>query len=152
MMLDVEMMNKVVAARDHSTALRLAIPKREAKRETEVHYLTCPACKKSMNRKAFGRISGVVVDVCKTDGVWFDAGELGVVLAFVERGGLEEARKRELDDLRESKRSANAAAIQAAALDAGKSTHAGDIGGSARLGGDLALGRELIAALASLWS
>ncbi len=152
-MLDVEMMNKVVAARDHSTALRLALPKRESKRETEVHYLMCPVCKKSMNRKAFGRISGVVVDVCKTDGVWFDAGELGDVLAFVERGGLEEARKREMDDLHESKRAANAAAIQAAALESGHSAHSTELGGlHSGLGRELAIGREVLSALASLWS
>jgi Zn-finger nucleic acid-binding protein len=146
-LLDVEMMNKVVAARDHSTALRLALPKREAKRETEVHYLMCPVCKKSMNRKQFGRISGVVVDVCRTDGVWFDAGELVQVLAFVERGGLEEERKRELDDLHESKRALEAAKSQAAANEAMHST-----GGGVTLGRDINMGREVLSALASLWS
>jgi Zn-finger nucleic acid-binding protein len=149
LMLDVEMMNRVVAARDHSTALRLALPKRDAKRETEVHYLMCPVCKKSMNRKQFGRISGVVVDVCKTDGVWFDAGELAQVLAFVERGGLEEERKRELDDLQESKRALHNAAIQAAA---GDTSSTQSIGGSSALGRDIHLGREVLSALASLWS
>lgn len=150
LMLAVEMMNKVVAARDHSTALRLALPKREAKRETEVHYLTCPACKKSMNRKQFGRISGVVVDVCRTDGVWFDAGELQQVLAFVERGGLEEERKRELDDLHESKRALDNAKLQAASAEAAHSPHG--LGGGAALGRDINLGREVLSALASLWS
>jgi Zn-finger nucleic acid-binding protein len=148
-LLDVEMMNKVVAARDHSTALRLALPKREAKRETEVHYLMCPVCKKSMNRKQFGRISGVVVDVCRTDGVWFDSGELVQVLAFVERGGLEEERKRELDDLQESKRALEAAKSQAAAYDA---AHTPNVGGGSGLGRDIAIGREVLSALASLWS
>jgi Zn-finger nucleic acid-binding protein len=149
LMLAVDMMNKVVAARDHSTALRLALPKREAKRETEVHYLMCPVCKKSMNRKQFGRISGVVVDVCRTDGVWFDAGELAQVLAFVERGGLEEERKRELDDIQESKRALHAAALQAAA---GDTSSTQSIGGSGALGRDINLGREVLSALASLWS
>ncbi|MEO8874855.1 MAG: hypothetical protein ABI461_04640, partial [Polyangiaceae bacterium] len=93
-----------------------------------------------------------VVDVCKTDGVWFDAGELGDVLAFVERGGLEEARKREIDDLHESKRALNAAAIQAAALESGHSAHGGDLGPRSRLGESVALGREVLSALASLWS
>jgi Zn-finger nucleic acid-binding protein len=93
------MMDRVVTARDLSTGLRLALPKREAKRETVVKYIQCPVCSKIMNRQAFGRISGVVVDVCKVHGVWFDAGELAAVIQFVEKGGLERARKRELEEL-----------------------------------------------------
>jgi Zn-finger nucleic acid-binding protein len=57
-----------------------------------------------MNRQAFGRISGVVVDVCREHGVWFDPGELGEVLAFVERGGLTRAREREAQELAEAAR------------------------------------------------
>jgi Zn-finger nucleic acid-binding protein len=47
-----------------------------------------------MNRKNFGESSGIVVDVCTRHGVWFDAGELPRVLAFVQAGGLERARLR----------------------------------------------------------
>lgn len=46
-----------------------------------------------MHRKNFGGASGVIVDVCTLHGIWFDAGELPNVLSFVERGGLERARK-----------------------------------------------------------
>ena len=151
MMVDVEMMTKIAETHDKSTALRLALPQRPAMKETEVHYLTCPVCKKSMNRRAFGRISGVVVDVCKQDGVWFDPGELSAVLAFISRGGLEEARKRDLDDLRESKRALNAAALQAAAVQAGHDGGAGDVRIS-RLDHELDLGREILAAFRGLWS
>jgi Zn-finger nucleic acid-binding protein len=98
------MMERVVAARDLSTGLRLALPKRQAKRERAVRYIHCPVCHKLMNRQAFGRISGVVLDVCKTHGVWFDAGELGEVIQFVEKGGLERAREREKEDLAERER------------------------------------------------
>lgn len=35
-----------------------------------------------MNRKNFGKQSGVLVDVCTMHGVWFDRGELDVVAAF----------------------------------------------------------------------
>ncbi|MEO8797468.1 MAG: zf-TFIIB domain-containing protein [Polyangiaceae bacterium] len=151
MMLDVDMMTKLVDSHDKATTLRLALPQRSVTRETEVRYLTCPACKKSMNRRAFGRISGIVVDVCKQDGVWFDAGELAGVLAFVSRGGLEEARKRELDDLRDSKRAVHAAALQAAAADAGHAAAGGGVGlDSIQYRADL--GREILAAFRSLWS
>lgn len=92
-------MDRVVAARDRSPGLRLALPKRQAQRETAVRYLHCPVCGKLMNREAFGRISGIVVDVCKVHGVWFDAGELAAAIQFVEKGGLERARKRELEEI-----------------------------------------------------
>jgi Zn-finger nucleic acid-binding protein len=54
-------------------------------------YLTCPRCGGPMARRAFERVSGVVVDECPRHGVWFDAGELSQALTFLERGG--EARR-----------------------------------------------------------
>jgi Zn-finger nucleic acid-binding protein len=74
-----------------------AVPRRQLARTTalaEVRYVPCPACKKLMGRKNFGGTSGVIVDVCALHGVWFDAGELPRVLAFVEKGGLAEERRR----------------------------------------------------------
>jgi len=62
---------------------------------TGVRYVHCPTCKKVMNRENFGRQSGVVIDVCKTHGVWFERGELRSVLAFIDGGGLERARVRD---------------------------------------------------------
>ena len=48
----------------------------------DVRYRMCPLCHSSMNRVAFGRASGVIVDVCKLHGTWFDAGELTRAVAF----------------------------------------------------------------------
>lgn len=48
----------------------------------DVRYRMCPLCHSSMNRVAFGRASGVIVDVCKLHGTWFDAGELTRAIAF----------------------------------------------------------------------
>jgi Zn-finger nucleic acid-binding protein len=110
-------MERLVAARDMPTSLRLALPKREMKRETTVRYISCPTCGKSMNRQAFGRISGVVVDVCKNHGVWFDAGELAEVIRFVERGGLERERERELAELAERERRVRSVEMQADRMD-----------------------------------
>ncbi len=56
--------------------------------EQAVRYLRCPKCRRAMNRKVFGRVSGVVVDVCKDDGVFFDAGEIAATLSFIDDGGL----------------------------------------------------------------
>jgi Zn-finger nucleic acid-binding protein len=53
-----------------------------------VRYRPCPDCQQLMNRKNFGGISGIVIDVCSLHGTFFDPGELPRVLAFVRRGGL----------------------------------------------------------------
>ena len=110
-------MDRIVAARDMPTSLRLAFPKREMKRETAVRYISCPTCGKSMNRQAFGRVSGVVVDVCKHHGVWFDAGELSEVIRFVEQGGLERERDRALAELAERERRVREVEMRADRMD-----------------------------------
>ena len=110
-------MDRLVAERDMPTSLRLALPKREMKRETAVRYIACPTCGKSMNRQAFGRISGVVVDVCKNHGVWFDPGELGEVIRFVEQGGLARERERELAELAERERRVRGVEMRADRMD-----------------------------------
>lgn len=97
-------LDRLVAARDARISLAVSLPVRARHRETEVRYLECPRCSAPMNRKIFGRSSGIVVDVCKTDGIWFDAGELASVLEFIEGGGLERARERELAERAEEQR------------------------------------------------
>ena len=73
-------------------------------RDRDVRYLPCPQCHSTMNRVNFGKVSGVIVDVCKLHGTWFDGGELTLVVSFVAAGGLERTRARE----REAKQSGQA--------------------------------------------
>jgi Zn-finger nucleic acid-binding protein len=56
-------------------------------------YRKCPSCGKLMVRRNFGRASGVVIDVCRDHGVWFDADELPRILQWVRGGGLAKARE-----------------------------------------------------------
>ena len=79
-------------------------------------YIPCPDCRQLMNRKNFGECSGVIVDVCRPHGIWFDDGELGRVLKFVVSGGLAEARRREKErlDLELREKRVQAAAIPSA--------------------------------------
>jgi Zn-finger nucleic acid-binding protein len=105
--LDASTVASLVSEHDRQAALATALPGLSGAvappnpaREGAVRYLKCPACARLMNRQNFGRRSGVVVDVCRAHGVWFDAGELGEVVGFVMRGGLDEARKRELEEAR----------------------------------------------------
>ena len=55
----------------------------------KVNYIPCPFCRDLMLRRNFGRVSGIVVDVCAKHGTWFDVGELARVLWFVSAGGLQ---------------------------------------------------------------
>jgi Zn-finger nucleic acid-binding protein len=58
-----------------------------------VKYRPCARCGKMMNRINFGRLSGVVVDVCKGHGTYLDPGELYQVVTFIQSGGLDRARE-----------------------------------------------------------
>ena len=81
-------------------------------------YLGCPDCSTVMNRVNFARRSGIILDVCRAHGTWFDADELPRVVEFVLRGGVEEAQKKDLEQAREEARraTADAKAAQAAGM------------------------------------
>jgi len=72
----------------------------------QVLYRPCPACRQRMNRVNYARRSGVVLDVCKAHGIWFDPDELRRVLAFVAGGGLDRARELEIEELNQARRTA----------------------------------------------
>jgi Zn-finger nucleic acid-binding protein len=78
-------------------------------------YIACPDCGQIMNRVNFARHSGVILDVCRGHGTWFDATELPRVVDFVMKGGVEESQRREVDELREQARRAAADAEAARA-------------------------------------
>jgi Zn-finger nucleic acid-binding protein len=50
-------------------------------------YRPCPICANLMHRQNFGRKSGIIVDSCKSHGIWFDAHELAGILRWVQEGG-----------------------------------------------------------------
>jgi len=55
-------------------------------------YRRCVRCDQLMHRHHYGKDSGVIVDVCKAHGVWFDSDELARILAYIRRGGESEAK------------------------------------------------------------
>jgi Zn-finger nucleic acid-binding protein len=69
-----------------------------------VRYLRCPECHELMHRVNFARCSGVIVDVCKPHGTWFDANELHRIVHFIRAGGLDHARSKEKNQLEEERR------------------------------------------------
>jgi Zn-finger nucleic acid-binding protein len=53
-------------------------------------YRNCPVCGHHMQRKNFGKRSGVIVDWCGAHGTWLDKDELEQIAAFIAEGGLRE--------------------------------------------------------------
>jgi Zn-finger nucleic acid-binding protein len=103
--LDADDFERICADRESQTAVlhRFSTGERAAK-AVRVQYRPCPRCHKMMNRVNFGRLSGAVVDVCKGHGTFLDAGELHQVVTFIVQGGLERAREREKEELRDGQR------------------------------------------------
>jgi Zn-finger nucleic acid-binding protein len=60
-----------------------------------ISYVPCPECKTLMNRSNFARSSGVIVDMCKRHGVWFDTDELPKIIDFINKGGMARSREKE---------------------------------------------------------
>jgi Zn-finger nucleic acid-binding protein len=70
-----------------------------------VRYLKCPQCATLMNRVNFAGCSGVIVDVCRTHGTWFDHVELRRIIDFIRGGGMDKARSQEMRRLAQERRS-----------------------------------------------
>lgn len=70
----------------------------------KVRYVPCPECGQLMNRVNFAHCSGVVIDICKGHGTWFDRDELSEIVEFIHSGGLEAARAKEKQQLAEERR------------------------------------------------
>jgi Zn-finger nucleic acid-binding protein len=67
-------------------------------------YRHCPVCKSMMQRRHYAKGSGVIIDLCRHDGVWFDADELHRILLWVRSGGLQRAQQRHLEGDRAAER------------------------------------------------
>ena len=96
---DVETFENVCAERESQAAILNLITAKhhhaENKNSVKVSYVPCPDCKQLMNRSNFARSSGVIIDLCKQHGVWFDREELPKIIEFVCQGGLDHARRKE---------------------------------------------------------
>lgn len=104
--IDVAAFEKICADREQQSAvLGTASPApTNAVRETsKVNYVPCPECSQLMNRINFARCSGVIVDICKGHGTWFDRDELSRIVEFIRGGGLEASREREKAAIKEER-------------------------------------------------
>lgn len=106
---DVRAFERIASEREQQAAVLGAaspLPRPQAAdgaRRSE-RYRPCPECSRLMNRVNFARCSGVVVDVCKGHGTWFDHEELRRIVEFIRAGGLDRAREHERLDLEQERR------------------------------------------------
>jgi Zn-finger nucleic acid-binding protein len=102
--LDVPSFEKICADREQQSAVLGAAAHEPAGPEiSKVKYVPCPECSQLMNRMNFARCSGVIVDVCKKHGTWFDRDELSHIVGFITDGGLNSARAKEKIEIAEQR-------------------------------------------------
>ena len=103
--LDVPSFEKICADREQQSAvLGAASHATSAAPETsKVNYVPCPECAQLMNRVNFARCSGVIVDICKQHGTWFDRDELSRIVEFIHGGGLNASRAKEKIEIAEQR-------------------------------------------------
>jgi Zn-finger nucleic acid-binding protein len=104
MWVDSATFEQMCADRDTQTAVlqQYSAPPPKGASAEEVKYRRCVACGTMMNRLNFGRLSGTIIDVCKGHGVFLDAGELHQIVTFIQQGGLDRARQRQIDDMKDA--------------------------------------------------
>jgi len=105
--LDVTSFEKICADREQQSAVlgfAAEVPKHEIRETNKINYVPCPECSQLMNRMNFARCSGVIVDICKQHGTWFDRDELSRIVEFIHGGGLEASRQREKEEIKEERR------------------------------------------------
>ena len=113
MWVDRETLEKIYKEREQNTAIKqVAAPwlkavnqdKPAPNKVSTQGYIRCPICNTVMNRYNFGRYSGVVVDICREHGTWFDANELNRIMTFISDGGLKKAALKEQQALEDEVR------------------------------------------------
>lgn len=108
MWVDVESFEQICNEREEQSAVLGAaalVPKQHsASASDKVRYVPCPECGQLMNRVNFARSSGIIVDICKGHGTWFDRDELQQIIEFIRAGGMEASRSREKRELEEERR------------------------------------------------
>lgn len=105
--LDVRSFEKICADREQQSAVlgqAVSMGQDQLREPGKVSYVPCPECSNLMNRVNFARCSGVVVDICRGHGTWFDRDELSRIVEFIQSGGLQTSRKKEKIELEEERR------------------------------------------------
>lgn len=100
--LEVSAFERICTNREEQSAVlggASVAPQSHVSMSETVRYVPCPQCGQLMNRINFARCSGIVVDVCKGHGTWFDRDELREIVEFIRGGGLDLSRQKEKREL-----------------------------------------------------
>lgn len=102
---DVETFERLCSSHEQQSAVLGFIGERPKNLEplSKISYVPCPDCNELMNRSNFAHASGVIIDICKKHGVWFDRDELPKIIEFIQKGGMEIARQREKREIEEQR-------------------------------------------------
>ena len=117
---EVAAFEKICADREQQSAVlgaALPAPAHQSLSEKDaerVRYVPCPQCGQLMNRINFARCSGVIVDICKGHGTWFDRDELSGIVQFIRGGGLEVSRQKEKSEIEYERQQLHAEQLAAA--------------------------------------
>src|SRR5579864_55345 len=115
--LDPETLRQICTQQEKQAAILAIAPRPDAPNQAiPIRYVPCPVCHNLMNRANFARASGIIVDVCKPHGTWFDKDELRHAVEFIRAAGMEKARAHELADIEEQRRLLAAQQSAASAL------------------------------------
>lgn len=102
---DVETFEEICANHEEQAAvLRVIEQNFHNLHPPKIRYVPCPDCKTLMNRNNFASSSGVIIDLCRQHGVWFDADELPKIIEFIRKGGLDHQRRKEKLQLEEQRK------------------------------------------------
>ncbi len=97
--------DRICAEREEQMAIlgpAIVLPKAEP--SSKIKYIKCPECRVLMHRVNFAGSSGVVIDICRSHGAWFDARELQRIVDFIRKGGMSRAREKQAADLVRARR------------------------------------------------
>jgi len=109
--------NQICTDREEQSAvlgMATLLPSQVRADELKVRYYPCPVCKLLMNRVNFSHCSGVIVDICRQHGTWFDKDELRRIVEFIRGGGLDKARAVEIEELKRQQQQLKSAQMTSA--------------------------------------
>jgi Zn-finger nucleic acid-binding protein len=91
------LMDRAAQAAEHLRGVQ-ANPPKPAGITARPVYRRCVQCGETMARRQYLRRSGVIVDICRDHGIWFDDKELSELLNWVSQGGhhFEEAPEQQI--------------------------------------------------------
>jgi Zn-finger nucleic acid-binding protein len=97
--LDTASFNRVCVEREQQAAVLGRAEPQPIDVKKAWRYLPCPSCGQLMHRVNFAGQSGVIIDLCKDHGVWFEREELRKIVEFIRAGGMNEARETQIERL-----------------------------------------------------